>query len=107
MAAYPTLPHRDSSRIGVISGHEPVRATNGTLKVRRLQSGDKATFSLDHDLTSAQKTTLDSFYSTNKDLDVTYTWPGTGASYTVRFVAAPQHIWQPWGFQMHVRLEEV
>lgn len=107
MAAYPTLNTQETSRIDVEAGYEPVRATNGSLKVRRMFSADKASFTLDHDLTSAQKSTLDSFYASNKDLDVTYTWPGTGASYTVRFVAAPQYVWHPWGFRARVMLVEV
>lgn len=106
MAAYPSLAALDTSRMSAASGHEPVRATNGALKVRRLYAADKASFVLDHMLTIAQKATLDLFYSANKDLDVSYTWPGTGASYTVRFVGAPQYIWQAWGFRAQVRLEE-
>lgn len=107
MAAYPTLNTNEVSRMTVASGHDPRRATNGALKVRRLFSAEKASFALVHDLTGAQKTTLDSFYTTNKDLDVTYTWPGTGSSYTVRFVGAPQPTWTAWGWRMQVRLEEV
>lgn len=107
MAAYPTLGTHESSRITVASGHEPARATNGSLKVRRLYSTEKTSFTLIHQVTEDQKTTLDAFYAANKDLDVTYTWPGTGASYTVRFVDAPQYAWQPWGHRAQVRLEEV
>lgn len=106
MAAYPTLPYSETSRVTMTSGHEMKRATNGALKVRRLHNADRAVFVLDHEITGAQKTTLDSFYATNKDLDVTYTWPATGAAYTVRFVGAPQYVWQVWGWRAQVRLEE-
>ena len=106
MAAYPTLPYSETSRVAMSSGHEPKRATNGTLKVRRLHNQDRATFVLDHELTPAQKTTLDAFYVANKDIDLTYTWPATGASYTVRFTAAPQYVWTVWGWQAQVRLEQ-
>lgn len=106
MAAYPTLPYAETSRMTVAAGQEPARATNGALKLRRLHSQDRAVFVLNHELTGAQKTTLDSFYATNKDIDLTYTWPATAASYTVRFTTAPQYVWTVWGWQAQVRLEQ-
>ena len=70
MAAYPTLPYSETSRMTVASGHDPRRATNGLLKVRRLHNQDRAAFVLEHELTGAQKTTLDAFYASNKDIVV-------------------------------------
>ena len=108
MAAYPTLNHQRSGPGPATSdGHEVQRATNGALKVRRLYSASKSDFVIDHWLTDAQKTTLDTFYVTNKDLDVTYTSPEDGATYTVRFVAKPQYIRMPGWWQARVRLSEV
>jgi hypothetical protein len=108
MAAYPTLSTQRSGPGPARSdGQEAVRATNGGLKVRRLYSATKSDFVLDHWLTSAEKTTLDTFYSTNRDLDVTYTSPEDGAAYTVRFVAPPQYIRMPGWYQARVRLMEV
>jgi hypothetical protein len=106
VAAYPTLPYAESSRMTVASGHEPKRATNGTLKLRRLHNQDRATFVLAHELTDAQKTTLDAFYASNKDIALDYTWPATAATYAVKFTAAPQYVWTVWGWQVQVRLEQ-
>ena len=108
MAAYPTFNHQRSGPGPARSdGQEAVRATNGGLKVRRLYSATKSDFTIDHWLTSAEKTTLDSFYTTNRDLDVTYTSPEDSTAYTVRFVAPPQYIRMPGWYQARVRLMEV
>lgn len=108
MAAYPTMSHQRSGPGPARSdGQDAVRATNGGLKVRRLYSATKSDFIIDHWLTDAQKTTLDSFYTTNRDLDVTYTSPEDSVSYTVRFVSPPQYIRMPGWWQARVRLAEV
>lgn len=108
MAAYPTLPITLNSRRSFDSGRTAVRATNGALKVRALYSSEKATIELEHELTAAQATSLDSFYGTNKDLDVTFTWPQPVENYTVRFVAKPRHDPQPGGwFKTYVTLLQV
>ena len=107
MAAYPTLNAQRSSGTVRGGGQDVQRATNGGLKVRRLYSTEKMDFTVDHWLTDAQKTTLESFYQTNKDLDVTFTWAEDGAAYTVRFGAPPQYLRMPGWWQARVRLLEV
>ena len=108
MAAYPTFNvQRSSPGPARSSGHDPVRATNGALKVRRLYSTEKNDFVIDHWLTDAEKATLETFYQVNKDLDVSYTSPEDSATYTVRFAAAPQYIRMPGWIQARVRLMEV
>lgn len=95
MAAYPTLPWlRDGTRADRDGGFEPVRATNGALKVRCLYPAEKQSFEIANWLTSAQRTTLEGFYAANKAENVTLVTPWDGASYTVRFVAAPVYEWQ-------------
>ena len=90
MAAYPTLPWlREGTAVDRDGGTEPVRASNGVLKVRIMYSAVKMSVTASHWLTDAQKSTLESFYGTNKALDVTLTLPTDGASYTVRFAGAP------------------
>jgi len=107
MATYPTLPWmRDGTKIDRQGGFEPVRASNGALKVRRLYSGEPHDFDIEHWLSDAQKSTLESFYGTNKLLDVTLTNPEDGASYTVRFAAAPVYEWHPGYWRTRVRLME-
>lgn len=95
MASYPTLPWlREGTAADRDGGFEPVRATNGALKVRRLYSTEKQSFQIANWLTDAQKTTLESFYTANRLAHVTLTTPWDGASYTACFVAAPVYEWQ-------------
>jgi len=107
MASYPSFMTLNDSTLTTQSGIDPARATNGRLALRRLWSADKATANIGHLLTAAQKTTLDSFHGTNKDLDVTYKWPPTGATYTMRFVDPPQYTPRGAFYEARVRLLEV
>jgi hypothetical protein len=94
MAAYPTLPWSDGTKTDADGGFEVDRATNGALKIRKLWPDDKRSFQLVHWLTPAEKTTLASFYGTNKLLNVTLTAADDAADYTVRFTAAPVYEWR-------------
>jgi len=107
MAAYPTLNAQRSSSTVRNGGQDAQRATNGTLKMRRLYSTEKMDFTVDHWLTDAQKSTLESFYQTNRDLDVSLTWAEDAVTYTVRFAAPPQYLRMPGWWQARVRLQEV
>jgi hypothetical protein len=108
MATYPKLPILDTSRISVMDGIVPVRASNGSLKVRKLFSSDKAEFTVEHLLTKADWDTLKAFYDANYNLDVTFNWPGRTTTYTVRFVTAPQPDGSAWRmFRVRVQLAEV
>ena len=90
MAAYPSYWILDTSSIGRVDGFVPVRASNGALKIRKTMASEKSEFTIEHLLTKAEKDALESFYQTNKTLDVTLTWPGyTSGAFTVRFVSAP------------------
>lgn len=106
--SYPTtLPIMADSTADREGGFEPVRATNGLLKIRRLYSAEKTTFRLVHWLSDAQKATLETAYSTYKTANLTLVWPGDGASYTVRFGAAPQYEKRPGYHLARVLLLEV
>lgn len=92
MAAYPSYHwQRNGTKTDIEAGINPVRASNGTLKVRRLYSADKRAWQITHWLTGAERTALESFYGTNRMLNVDLTPPDTGGTYTVRFAAAPQY----------------
>lgn len=107
MAAYPTLMHLRAGSVDRDAGFQHGRATNGTLRVRCLYPEDKADFLLVHFLSLADKEALDDFYAANKLLDVTYTDPADGRTYTTRFVSAPQPVdMTPW-WEVRVRLREV
>lgn len=109
MAAYPSFLTLAESTATPANGLEPDRATNGRMALRRMWTADKMRFAIGHVLSAAQKTTLDTFYATNKDLDNTYKWPGTGVTYTVRFTQAPVYVPRTNGvyFEARVALEEV
>lgn len=107
MAAYPSLPIAISSTATRLHGFIPVRATNGDLKVRKTMSGEKMEFDVVHELTSAQKTTLEGHYTGDKLNSFSFTWPTTGTAYTVRYTSAPQYQEQPGGwYKARVKLAE-
>jgi hypothetical protein len=107
MANYPGFFTLADSTALPESGIEPERATNGALKHRRLWPGDKVSFEIGHVLNAADLATLVAFYATNKDLDVTYRWPGDGQTYTVRFAAPPRYTRRTTRWEVRVRLAEV
>ncbi len=105
--SYPSLPLLNTSTAERDAGFEPVRATNGVLKVRRAFSAEKTSFNLEHVLTDAQRSTLEAAYVANRTANLTFTWPLDGVAYTVRFAAAPVYSRNgPW-WRARVRLEEV
>lgn len=99
---YPSLQTLRTGSAERLSGHEPQRATNGTLKVRRLATTEKTNFQLEHLLTADQRTTLEAFYQANKDGNVALTGPEDGGSYITRFVGAPQY--RRLGQRWHARV---
>jgi hypothetical protein len=106
VAAYPTLTTTINSRVESLDGQIADRATNGALKVRSLYTADKLVFLLEHEISTASKATLDAFWAANKLLDITYTSPFDGASYTVR-MRKPVYRRTPVHWFADVRLEEV
>lgn len=107
MANYPGYFHLADSMATPQSGIESQRATNGSLRLRRLWPEDKHSFDIGHTLTLAQRVAFATFYADNKNLDVTYTWPGDHVARTVRFAAPPQYRPFTNHVEVRVRLEEV
>jgi hypothetical protein len=66
------------------------RAVNGTAKVRAYYPARKRSFSLRHRLTNSERTTLLTFYDTNRLLNFTLTWSGDGQNYTCSFQGPPR-----------------
>jgi hypothetical protein len=107
MAAYPStltvLAEYEETRI---DGFVGLRATNGKLKVRKLMDGEKQEWTILHNLTSADRTTLENFYQANKYLSFDFTFPGVG-TYTCKFLSAPKYRSIPGGwFKCSVRIGE-
>ena len=91
MATYPALLTLRDSTEERDGGVIPARATNGALRVRVMYPADKRAFEVRHLLTTAERSTLETFYGAEKLADVSYTWPADRVTYTVRFVAPPQY----------------
>jgi hypothetical protein len=109
MADYPKYTILDSSDVTPIDGYEQRRASNGDLKVRKLSTGEKREFTIDHYLTKAERDTYEAFFQANKLLNVTLYWPGEASPATVRFVAAPKYS-GPSGMRIYLvrtRLAEI
>lgn len=107
MAMYPRYLTLADSSVSTESGAQSVRATNGTLHVRRLYAADKATFKIGHLFSDVDRADHKAFYEANKDLDVTYVWPGTGETFTVRFDGPPQYLPRGAMFEARLTLNEV
>jgi len=87
---YPRLPILRESTCETLSGHEPARATNGALHMRRLFTGEKRNFNLAHVLTADHRAALAAHYAAHKDAAFNFTWPEDGQVYSVSYGAAPQ-----------------
>lgn len=106
--SYPSLPIiREGSRAERRGGLDPVRASNGVLKVRRLYSADKTDFTLVHWLSDSQRATLEACWQANRTGNVTLTWPEDGAAYLCRFADSPLYERRPGWWVATVRLLEV
>ena len=95
MPTYPTLPTTYDSDSQIVDGIITVRASNGSLKTRKLVPTDKQTFRLVHRLSSSQKTTLSDFYGTNAEETFDFVDLYTSGTHSVRFSAAPRYQVQP------------
>ena len=73
------------------SGTRIDRASNGDVRGQILYSALRQVFKVIHYLTAAQKTTLDTFYTTNAALEITFTWAIDSAAYNCIFMDAPKY----------------
>ena len=90
MADYPSLSVSVNSSATPVSGIVSERGADGTLRGQVLHA-DKLEFNVIHSyLTSAQVTTLQNFYDTNKALSFNFTWPLDGETYVCIFLDRPQ-----------------
>lgn len=87
MANYPTLPQSTGSREEWIDPAIVEYSRAGGAKIRRLQGAKKRAFIVEHRfLTNTQKTTLETFYDTNRAISLTFAWADApGTTYTVVF----------------------
>jgi hypothetical protein len=106
MAAYPFTTFSEGSIAEPQDGRLLVRASNGALKTRVMFSGDKKAYTLLHWFGTGSKSTLDSFYGTNRLLSWTLVFDG-GTS-TCVFAAPPKYEPLPGSlYNVTVTAEEV
>ena len=91
MSDYPRVHMLSDSTCEVLGGHEPVRATNGALHLRRMFTSEKRNLLIMHILTPAERSALAAHYAANKDLSFAFYWPTDNATYTVVYAAAPRY----------------
>lgn len=91
MAAYPTYGQTVQSRESVLNDVSTERASNGDLRGRALWSATKRRFAVNHVLTSADKATYHTFYTTNAALAVDFTWQGNSTTYSCAFIGEPSY----------------
>lgn len=105
---YPLLPSEGSQEVW----NDPILvsiARDGTARGRRLQTGKKRIFKLQHSLiTSADKSAFETFYDANRLASFSFTW-SDGNTYTVVFIEG-SYSFKPtvnllW--QINVSLQEV
>lgn len=88
MADYPaTLPTLNGAIEEWTDGLQTDRSVSGGVRVRVMFTAKKRTFKIKHVVTAALKTTLQSFYDTNRALSFNYTWGGV--TYVCVFGSAP------------------
>jgi hypothetical protein len=107
MSDYPQLRVLRSSTTQRDGGQQPQRATNGTLKMRRLFAGEKTDFEIQHALSDAERTALEAFYQAERDAAVSLWWPEDQATYSVLFAAPPQYLRRHGWWEARVRLMQV
>jgi len=82
-------------------------ATDGTPQQRSFYAALKYDFRIKHKLSAADKATLDSFYTTNRLLQVTFVWAGDGSSHTCYFKGPPIPVWDQNWYNVDVGLAEI
>lgn len=93
MATYPSLDQWDGTKLVPRAGVIERMATNGTVRLRALQSGPKYDPTVVHGLLSAtDRTTLLNFYTANRTTSFTFTATEDGVARTCVFAANPYQI---------------
>jgi len=92
MANYPSFTQKIGSKAEPKSGIQIDIASNGDVRGQILHSADRKIFYVEHFLSASEKSTLDTFYSTNKALEISFTWAGDSQSYNCIFMDAPRYV---------------
>lgn len=90
MAAYPTSIQVYGTRRAALAGTELSRAVNGKPRLRTYYSQTWYEFLVVHDLTTAEKDAILAHYAADKGNVFNFTYKGDDATYSVRYIAAPE-----------------
>lgn len=109
MATYPDLPTSRGSDPEPLTKLEIDRAEDGTARARSYRAADKVKINVEHPyLTSAEKSTLDDFYTDNRLLAFDYESPSDGVTRSMLFVSPIQYRAEPGNrYTATVEMEQV
>ena len=100
MAAYPSvLKQSPETRVTPIVGKMVDMSTNGTVRGRDLHDATVYDITCVNILVpDADKATLETFYDTNRNLEITWTDKGDSTVYDVIFLSRPLFVWTSHGY---------
>lgn len=98
MANYPSFAQLTSSDEDQIDDVVLDRAVAGGVKARSFFTAKKRAFKVEHLLSASDRSTLDTFYDTNRGLTVTFTWAKTATAYTCFMAGPPEYSEAPFPY---------
>lgn len=91
MATFPSMIQMYGSGYSSDEGFRVSRSESGKPKIRSYYTGTVKSFVMQFYITPAEKTTLESFYTTNKKIPFDFVFAGDGITYSCRFIDAIQY----------------
>jgi len=103
----PACGQSDTSTEETLDDVQLSRATNGSLKGRSLYASPKKKFSVNFEaVEDAEKITFDTFYNTNRNLVITFTWSANATTYNCIMTSPPKaNIIRPYPLLWKVTFE--
>ncbi len=92
MATYPTLLQLYGSTRTSDDGTNVQRAISGRPRLHTYYSKVYNSFTVLHQISEADKTTLEGHYGTDAELSFPFTWDADQVTYTVRYASHPQYL---------------
>lgn len=101
------FPQLDGSAIEWVDDVRTDRTMAGTAKTRSLYTSKKRSFRLVHRVSAASFADYETFYDTYRKIPFSFTWAGTGTTYTCRFAAVPRFTWNGMLVNIEAQLLQV
>ena len=94
MASYPSIRQDPSTVISPLPNKRLDVSDGGTVRGTALHSVTVVDIGLAHvDVSDADKASIEAFYTTNKNIALTFNYDGDSSTYSVVFVAEPTYTW--------------